>query len=236
MRWTALVPAAAVLFFGARARAQAVPTGEPPAPASAPPSAQAAPTSEPPAQTAAPDEPPPPAATDEPPPPAATDEPPPPPARAPAPARAVNVKGSIAFGLDAALGPLGGEQDAGVVYFGLDFRLGYRFDIGPLFVVPEAVAGVVVLTGHAQHLDMLHLGGGLRAGARIWRFEPALYGHVYELAAVQGGSLYDVDAGAALDVRITPSFSLGAHGGLNWVQATPLFGTLGVQGTLLIPP
>ena len=117
-------------------------------------------------------------------------------------------------GVDVSAGPLPGLSED-VVGAAVDGRFGYRLDNGRLFITPEAVLGLVVIARKLASQASLApesawIGAGLRAGARLWRFEPALYSHGFIWF---GGrtTAPAVEAGIALDFRITRSFSMGAH-------------------------
>ncbi len=115
-------------------------------------------------------------------------------------------------GVDLGLGPIPGVG-GDLVRVSVGGRFGYRLNAGHLFVVPEGVLGFVEVVEKQQanwfHSEQVWFGAGLRAGVGVWRLEVSLYSHAYGWFA--GGVDYAVDGGGALDLRLSPKVSLGAH-------------------------
>lgn len=147
-----------------------------------------------------------------------------------------------AFGLDASVGPipdLSGEMVGGA----LAARFGYRIDTGRVFITPEATLALAEITGQRTleddsgivrfHSESAWIGAGARAGARFWRFEPAVFAHAYIWFG--GTSVPAVDFGLALDFRITRSVAIGPHAA--FVTAIGLdsldFGVVGLHVDLM---
>lgn len=207
MRWNGIsIGAAFVLLWAASAR------GEPPAPASPPvgaPDAAAPPggAKAAPAPTANPEAASPELETE----PQAAEPIPVP--RAPSGYAAVAPrKDDWIAGVDLALGPLPG-LGKDLVRVSVGGRFGYRVNAGRLFAVPEGVLGFVEVVERQQaiwfHSEQAWFGAGVRGGVGLWRLELSLYSHAYGWFA--GGTDYAVDGGGALDLRLSPKASLGAH-------------------------
>jgi hypothetical protein len=112
---------------------------------------------------------------------------------------------------------------------GFRIRAGWRFDVGPVFLLPEigggydverfAFSGFPTIT---SSLPRVFAGG--RAGlslplAPLLRLEPAIYGHVGDAwyqGEVRGNGLA-TDVGLALDLRILKLVLVGVHVGYDVV-------------------
>lgn len=250
MRWNGIsIGAAFVLLWAASAR------GEPPAPASPPaePAQQAAPPGSASAVPALAPPPPPPANPEaaspevanpeavnpaaEPSEPAAAESIPVP--RAPSGYAAVAPrKDDWIAGVDLGLGPIPGLS-AELVRVSVGGRFGYRLNAGHLFVVPEGVLGFVEVVEKQQanwfHSEQAWFGAGLRGGVGVWRLEVSLYSHAYGWFA--GGADYAVDGGGALDFRLSPTASLGAHASVIYAHdegnGAVTYGVLGLHADFM---
>jgi hypothetical protein len=156
-------------------------------------------------------------------------------ALAPTPARA-----DVGARVDADLelgGPIGFEARSFAV--GAGGRLGWRFDLGPLWLQPEVGGSYVAFLGNvdfANHLvtytgkHVTRVTGGLRLGgagliARV--LEPALFGHAgygwadgeYTDLPMRKGPAFDV--GLAIDLKLVRHLSLGVQGAYNVVTFPP---------------
>lgn len=136
---------------------------------------------------------------------------------------AASVAGVVALGLgerDARAGdfiigadgyaaiPFGASQNPSVGY-GVDGRLGYRLSLGPIFLQPEIQGGFVSF----DPTLFTRFGGGARVGLG-GIVQPSLYAHAGYGTANQGVSGgFRMDAGLALDIRVVPFLSFGAHVG-----------------------
>jgi hypothetical protein len=147
------------------------------------------------------------------------------------------VGGQVAVDLDlgAPLGTLGTER----FLIGGGGRFGWRFDLGPVWLQPEAAGGYVRFIGEtcpscvANEHAIRALGGARIGGSGLVSrvIEPAIFGHAgygwvrlrtYDLdgRAVEDdlkGPAFDV--GVALDVRAVRWFRFGAHATYNVVVA-----------------
>jgi hypothetical protein len=114
---------------------------------------------------------------------------------------------------------------------GFTLRAGWRFDLGPVWLLPEIGGGYAVERFQFPEGMVLDLGrffGGARVGwsgvllAPELRFEPSIFGHV-------GGGWYSdqmtgvsFDAGISLDLRIRQHFIVGAQAGYDVVRVPPM--------------
>lgn len=131
---------------------------------------------------------------------------------------------------NSAPGPTGIYASPSPLYTaGFVLRVGWRFDVAPVWFVPEIGGGYVVerfepipttTSAVSGHVGLLF--GGGRFGFSVvvqpeLRFEPGVFGHV-------GGGWYSsslnapaFDVGLALDLRIRRRFIVGAHVGYDVV-------------------
>jgi hypothetical protein len=118
----------------------------------------------------------------------------------------------------------------GTVLYGIAGRAGWRFDLGPVWIQPEAggeyVAVPCCLAGLGTQIHIARVFGGARLGAtdRIGGvIEPSLFGHAGYgwLAPPMSGPAFDV--GFALDVRIVQLFRFGLQGAYNVVSVPPSY-------------
>jgi hypothetical protein len=114
--------------------------------------------------------------------------------------------------------------------YGVAGRAGWRFDVGPVWIQPEAggeyVAVPCCLAGLGTQIHVARVFGGARLGAadRIGGVvEPSLFGHAGYgwLAASLNGPAFDV--GFALDVRLVQFFRFGVQGAYNLVTVPPSY-------------
>jgi hypothetical protein len=124
---------------------------------------------------------------------------------------------------------------------GFRVRAGWRFDIGPFWILPEIGGGydverVVLVVEETRTVgsSLPRVFAGARAGlsfplAPAVRLEPALYGHVGYAYYEGGPGALANDVGLALDVRFLERFMLGAHVGYEVV-------TQWVPGLVSLPP
>ncbi len=133
-------------------------------------------------------------------------------------------------------GPMGDYPPVAVE--GFRVRGGWRFDLGPIWLVPEIGAGYDVLYYFVGSVSLPRVFGGARAGVSLplaptLRFEPGIYGHVgyaYFGDALLPGNAMTNDVGLALDLRLLQRILVGAHVGYEvvttWQPAmtTPLPG------------
>ncbi len=138
--------------------------------------------------------------------------------------------------------PDGGPTPPAALYLvGLRIRAGWRFDVGPVFLLPEIGGGYDVerFTGApSSALSLPRVFGGARAGlslalAPALRFEPAIYGHAGDAwyAGARGNGLA-LDTGLALDLRLLKYVIVGVQVGYDVVtvwQSQP-------SGSLVNPP
>ena len=121
---------------------------------------------------------------------------------------------------------LGAPMDGGTFALGGGGRFGWRFDLGPIWLQPEAAGHYVHFFGGfgcdewcpdwqaraSRALGGLRLGGaGLISGV----IEPSLFGHAgygFRSSKVHGPAF---DAGFALDVKAARVFRFGIHGAYN---------------------
>jgi len=118
---------------------------------------------------------------------------------------------------------------------GFRLRAGWRFDIGPIFLVPEIGAGYDVqryTEGYGAPSSLPRVFGGARGGlsfslAPPVRLEPGVYGHVgyaHEDGMMGGGAVAN-DVGFALDLRVLRLLLVGAHVGYEvvttWASPDP---------------
>jgi hypothetical protein len=147
-----------------------------------------------------------PAAAQDGPPPELYPELPPPPFEPPAHPPPKNRSG-WALGVDFNGGYSAGSSNGRLGGFGSDFRFGYRFALGPMFVVPEVTTGFASFPA----LDTAaRLGAGLRLAVDAGVVEPSIYAAGGGFANVwkNGPALR---AGAALDFRVRKTFAFGVH-------------------------
>ena len=136
------------------------------------------------------------------------------------------------FDLDLSLGPnLGGGAYTGTtIAYAVTGRAGWRFDLGPVWIQPEAGGdytairdgGFVDVTGAdtttLSTFEIARALFGVRVGGRIARVvEPALYAHG-AVAWFLGhrGVGPAVDAGIAIDLALVPRFRFGIHSAYNY--------------------
>jgi len=140
------------------------------------------------------------------------------------------VGGQVAADLD-----LGGTMDARPLAVGAGGRFGWRFDLGPIWLQPEALGGYTAFLGEVCdsciliHQRAVRALGGLRIGGSglvSGVIEPAIFGHGgYGWAWTGIGFPTDplkgpaFDVGAAFDVKVVRYFRFGAHGAYNAVLA-----------------
>ena len=113
---------------------------------------------------------------------------------------------------------------------GFRIRAGWRFSLGPVFLVPELGGGYDVQRfSGAPDGSLPRVFGGARAGLSLpvlplLHFEPGLYGHV-GYAPSHGAGLAN-DVGLALDLRLLRVLLIGAHVGYEvvtrWVSLAPI--------------
>lgn len=116
------------------------------------------------------------------------------------------------------------EQDVGILTsvdleagVGFSGRLGYRFDIGPLWLAPELGGGYLTfgdVDGQALHPSRMYGGGrvGLDGFVQPQLYVHAGYGWLGDLGDVSlEGALFEV--GVAVDLRVLPVLGIGAHAG-----------------------
>ncbi len=119
---------------------------------------------------------------------------------------------------------------------GFTLRTGWRFDVGPLWIVPELggsfgierwTSNQTLVAGGLGDSQLGRLFGGARIGwagvvlAPALRFESALFGHLgagwYDSGAI--GSAFDV--GLSLDLRIRERFIVGVQVAYDVVTVWP---------------
>ncbi len=109
---------------------------------------------------------------------------------------------------------------------GFRVRAGWRFDLGPIWLLPELGGGYDNERDAAGNpgVSLPRAFGGLRGGVSLpvapaFRLEPAVYGHLgwawYVTSAPMDGLAADV--GAALDLRFLQRFMVGVHLGYDVV-------------------
>jgi hypothetical protein len=130
---------------------------------------------------------------------------------------------SYTRGLAPTTGPVPGP--AALYVAGFRIRAGWRFDIGPVWILPELGGGYDAerfQTGPTtQSYPLPRAFGGARAGlslplAAALRLEPAVYGHVGYAHYWLGGESDDGlanDVGLSLDLRFLKYFIVGAQVG-----------------------
>jgi hypothetical protein len=127
--------------------------------------------------------------------------------------------------LDARLDGSTTSTDTGRLGAGLGARLGYRFDVGPVELVPELGATFWMGDG----LVTPDLGARVRFGSGI---QPGLYAHLLLPLPTPTGPTRGWDAGASVDATFLP-IDVGLHAGLLTLggrDATPRAGLqLGVH-------
>jgi hypothetical protein len=137
------------------------------------------------------------------------------------------------FDVDLGMGPnLGGGAYIGsaTIAFAVAGRAGWRFDLGSVFIQPEAGgeytsirdSGYVDPTGAAttsvSTFEMARALAGARIGGLIARVvEPSLYAHggVAWLLG-RSGVGPTLDAGIAIDMKLVPRFRFGIHSAYNY--------------------
>lgn len=136
------------------------------------------------------------------------------------------------FDVDVGMGPhLGTVNYTGTaIAYAVAGRAGWRFDLGPIWIQPEAGGEYIALrdTGYADPtgaatssisaFEMARALAGVRIGGRIARVvEPALYAHgaVAWLLGQQGIGPA-LDAGIAIDLALVPRFRFGIHSAYNY--------------------
>lgn len=110
-------------------------------------------------------------------------------------------------------------------------RFGWRFDLGRVWLQPEAAGHYMRFLGglcedycKATHTHATRVLGGVRiggAGLISGVIEPALFGHGgygWLSSKLKGPA---VDVGFALDVRVVRVFRFGVHGAYNVVDGQP---------------
>lgn len=120
-------------------------------------------------------------------------------------------------------------------------RVGYRFDLGPVWVQPEVGGAFMSFQASPEvyGVDMPRLFGGARLGLGVSRVvQPALYGQGgIGWQGVRGhGPLGSV--GLALDIAIVPHFTFGAQVAYNALAKSELHGTTAIQplgGSTVLP-
>lgn len=114
------------------------------------------------------------------------------------------------------------EQDFAVITnggsdigFGLSGRVGYRVDLGPLWLAPELGGGYLSfgdIGRYSLHPSRMYGGGRVGLGGFL---QPQLYAHAgYGWMGGLGdvsfrGAMFEV--GVALDVQLLPIFGIGTH-------------------------
>jgi hypothetical protein len=127
------------------------------------------------------------------------------------------------------VGPTVGPSPLYIV--GFRVRAGWRFDLGPIWLLPELGGGY----DHERFaapgdpgVSLPRAFGGLRGGVSLpvapaLRLEPAVFGHLgwawYVTDAPMDGLAADV--GAALDLRFLQRFIVGVHLGYDVVTTKP---------------
>lgn len=124
-------------------------------------------------------------------------------------------------------GHIGVDFDAGApihgvsgVATGLGARLGWRFDLGPVWLQPEAGGSFVTMTpvkdGYPLYVPRFLWGA--RLGLAVSRVvQPSVFGHGgvgWRGNEARGPA---ADVGLALDLALVPHFSFGAHLAYNFV-------------------
>jgi hypothetical protein len=123
---------------------------------------------------------------------------------------------------------LGAPMETGTFTVGAGGRLGWRFDLGPVWLQPEAgghyttflnVGPTESSASSASSHAVRVLGGARLGGAGLISgvIEPALFGHAgygWISSRVKGAAL---DVGFALDVKLVRHFSFGVQGAYNVV-------------------
>jgi hypothetical protein len=140
-----------------------------------------------------------------------------------------DVGGQVAVDLD-----LGGPMDARPLALGAAGRFGWRFDLGPVWLQPEATGGYTAFVGTTCDLCVnakraVRVLGGARIGGSgliSGAIEPAIFGHagygwVWSGLDDDSNDLHlrgpAFDVGFALDVKVVRYFRFGAHGVYNAV-------------------
>jgi hypothetical protein len=116
-------------------------------------------------------------------------------------------RSGVALDLDASTALPRATPDTSSAGFGFDARPGYRFAVGPIFLVPQADIGTVTFP---KFDSAVRFGAGGRVGVDAGRIEPSVYAF--------GGGFWNVwktgwgvRTGASLDVRLGKRFSPGVH-------------------------
>jgi hypothetical protein len=122
-----------------------------------------------------------------------------------------------------------GDTPSSPYTIGFTLRAGWRFDIGPVWLLPEIGGSYAVerfqaetaVTGQpTAHLSRFLAGGRIGwsgVGVPAIRFEPAIYGHAGAgwYSAQEDGPAFDV--GLSLDLRILRRLIVGVQAGYNVV-------------------
>ena len=120
----------------------------------------------------------------------------------------------------------------------LGARVGYRFDLGPVWIQPEAGASFTSFKEGPMSvgLDVPRILGGARFGLGLSRVvQPAVFGHggvgwySNEVAGPAGA------AGLAIDFALVPRFSFGAQVSYNILTAQERSMSLVTTGTGSLP-
>jgi hypothetical protein len=99
------------------------------------------------------------------------------------------------------------SPDTKTVGFGGDFRIGYRFALGPMWLAPQATAGIV---GFPQYDLGFRAGLGGQLGVAAGLVEPSVYAFGGGFANVWKSGP-GVRTGAAVDFRVGRFFMPGVH-------------------------
>ncbi len=136
---------------------------------------------------------------------------------------------SIGRDLSPSPGPAGTAQTSLLYIAGFRIRAGWRFDLGPVFLVPEIGGGYDVQRfSGAPDGSLPRAFGGARGGLSLpllplLRLEPGVYGHIGYAPSTGPGLANDV--GLALDLRLLRFLLVGAHVGYEvvtrWVSTAP---------------
>jgi hypothetical protein len=131
-------------------------------------------------------------------------------------------------------GHIGVDFDAGAPIHGVDgvatglgARLGWRFDLGPVWLQPETGGSFVTVTrvkdGYPMYVPRFLWGG--RLGLSVSRVvQPSVFGHGGVGWRVNEARGPAADVGVALDLTLVPHFSFGAHLAYNFVGADHTIG------------
>jgi hypothetical protein len=120
------------------------------------------------------------------------------------------------FGAD--VGVISGMTPSPMVGVMTDARVGYRFDLGRVWVSPEAITGYTGFFASNFHIGRAGVGARLGFPLAEGRFEPSLFSHAGGWFHPGGGGP-GFDAGIALDGRVGPRVTVGVHGACDLVGA-----------------